>query len=383
MSVVKNLKGILSYQGALPLGGEIFHIRCCAHILNILVQDGLKEIQDIVTDVRESVKHIAASEIRITTFRDIAKKLQSPAKKLVLDCSTRWNSTYHMMSTALELKDVFPLYKERDALYHSLPSEEDWENVKLVCDFLELFNDVTTMISGSAYPTANLFLPELCDIKLLLKKTLDSSHASMRSMASRMLKKFDKYWGEANLVVSLAAVLDPRNKFKMLEAYFPDLYTPADSELNVRMVRDKLYKLFHEFVEDFRARNVASAASDVQTAPSASTSTGNSKKRSGRARFDSMVQNVNFASTMKSELDIYLEEGLYVHTEESIFDIIGWWKEQRIRFKVLSRMACDIMEIPVTSVAFEATFSAGGRVIDPQRAWDKRQLRLYFALMIG
>ncbi|CAI0464124.1 unnamed protein product [Linum tenue] len=141
-----------------------------------------------------------------------------------------------------------------------------------------------------------------------------------------------------------------------------------DSVLAVQNFKDDHAKLFHEFVEDFRARNVASAASDVQTAPSACTSTGNSKKRSGRARFDSMVQNVNFASTMKSELDIYLEEGLYVHTEESMFDIIGWWKEQRIRFKVLSRMACDIMAIPVTLVASEATFSAGGRVIDPQRA---------------
>ncbi|CAL1402220.1 unnamed protein product [Linum trigynum] len=138
--------------------------------------------------------------------------------------------------------------------------------------------------------------------------------------------------------------------------------------MHVRLVRDKLYKLFHEYIEDFKARNVASSLSEDQNVASASTSIGNSKKRSGRARFDSMIQNVNFASTMKSELDIYLEEGLYVHTKELMFDIIGWWKEQRIRFKILSRMACDIMAIPVTSVASEATFSAGGRVIDPQRA---------------
>ncbi|CAN1801631.1 Putative AC transposase [Linum perenne] len=31
-------------------------------------------------------------------------------------------------------------------------------------------------------------------------------------------------------------------------------------------------------------------------------------------------------------------------------------------------MACEIMAIPITSVASETTFSAGGRVIDPSRS---------------
>ncbi|CAN1120161.1 Putative AC9 transposase [Linum perenne] len=31
-------------------------------------------------------------------------------------------------------------------------------------------------------------------------------------------------------------------------------------------------------------------------------------------------------------------------------------------------MACDVIAIPITSVALEASFSIGGRVIDPSRA---------------
>ncbi|XP_073037321.1 uncharacterized protein [Primulina eburnea] len=60
----------------------------------------------------------------------------------------RWNATYFMLSTSLEFKDVFPRYQQRDSTYNSLPSDEDWEKVLVVCSFLEEFKEVTHVISG-------------------------------------------------------------------------------------------------------------------------------------------------------------------------------------------------------------------------------------------
>ena len=148
---IRLLKDNLSYKSEMPLHGKLFHVRCCAHILNLLVQDGLSEISDIIKNVRESVKHIVNAEARLNMFSEIAKQLKLSSKRLVLDCCTRWNATYYMLTAALEFKDVFPRYQQRDSTYIYLPSEEDWKRVADVCSFLEEFSLATQVISGIDY----------------------------------------------------------------------------------------------------------------------------------------------------------------------------------------------------------------------------------------
>ena len=154
---VRLLKDNLSYKSEMPLHGKLFHVRCCAHILNLLVQDGLSEISDIIKNVHESVKHIVNAEARLNMFSEIAKQLKLSSKRLVLDCCTRWNATYYMLTAALEFKDVFPRYQQRDSTYVYLPSEEDWKRVADVCSFLEEFSLATKIISGIDYKLKLMF----------------------------------------------------------------------------------------------------------------------------------------------------------------------------------------------------------------------------------
>lgn len=46
---------------SLMLNGQWFHMRCCAHILNLIVQDGLAVIEEGIERVRGSVSFWTAS----------------------------------------------------------------------------------------------------------------------------------------------------------------------------------------------------------------------------------------------------------------------------------------------------------------------------------
>lgn len=135
---IRKLKDVLSYQKKLPFDGKLFHVCYCAHILNILVKCGLDEIEVIIHNVRETVKHISASKLRLKLFSEVVKSWQLSGKKLVLDCPTRWNSTYDMLSLALEFKDVFKYYEEKDTSYKNCPMKDDWVKVEKGCSFLEI-----------------------------------------------------------------------------------------------------------------------------------------------------------------------------------------------------------------------------------------------------
>jgi hypothetical protein len=56
-SCVEKLKPKLNMKNALLSEDEFFHICCCTHILNLIVQDGLKEIIDAIQKIRYSVKY--------------------------------------------------------------------------------------------------------------------------------------------------------------------------------------------------------------------------------------------------------------------------------------------------------------------------------------
>ena len=137
------------FSNALLLGGKLFHMRCCAHILNLVVRDGLKVIGDGIEKIKDSVGFWTASSKRIEAFEFIANQLKIKyTRKLVLDCPTGWNSTYFMLYVALMYKDVFVRAQQREPQYKCLPNDLEWELATVVVKHLEPFYKVTESFSG-------------------------------------------------------------------------------------------------------------------------------------------------------------------------------------------------------------------------------------------
>jgi len=100
----KKMKNI----GGLVMDGQFFHMRCCAHIPNLVVSDGLKELHNLITSIRNAVRFARSSPQRLAKFRECIEFSKIECKKLLcLNVPTRWNSTYMMLDAAIKFQVAF------------------------------------------------------------------------------------------------------------------------------------------------------------------------------------------------------------------------------------------------------------------------------------
>jgi hypothetical protein len=72
-TVTKDWKGIV-------LEHQFLHMRCCAHILNLIVVEGLKERDNSISKVRDAVRYVKSSPNRFQIFKDYVKTLGIESK---------------------------------------------------------------------------------------------------------------------------------------------------------------------------------------------------------------------------------------------------------------------------------------------------------------
>ena len=70
----------------------------------------------------------------------------------------------------------------------------------------------------------------------------------------------------------------------------------------------------------------------------------------------------------RSEADTYIDDSLVPLRDGEEFDVLNWWKRNQDQYPVLAKMAHDFLAIPLSTVAFESTFSNAGMVINKYRS---------------
>ncbi|KAI4334784.1 hypothetical protein L6164_013494 [Bauhinia variegata] len=201
------------------LKGEFIHLRCYAHILNLIVSVGLKEIDSSIERIRAAIRYVRSSPQRMSFFMQAAEYGQIDyKKKLCLDVPTRWNSMYLRLDCVEKIEKAFARLEDDNMSYlasfgHDYPpNSDDWKRARVFTKFLKIFYDATLSFSSSLHVTSNVFFHKLIDIQQTLLKWKDSDDFVLKSMAENMHKNFGKYWEDGenfNYLLFVAVVLDP------------------------------------------------------------------------------------------------------------------------------------------------------------------------------
>ncbi|CAH9126313.1 unnamed protein product [Cuscuta epithymum] len=180
-----------------------------------------------------------------------------------------------------------------------------------------------------------------------------------------MKSKLDKYWGDPekmNMLIFFANVLDPRDKYEYMPHQLNALYGDKIGEAFFAKIKLGLIELYGDYVTNYDVSVSGSSQLTPNSVSLQSESSGSRPVSKFKAQLKKQKQDSGLSGLKKNELELYLSENIL--EEDNEFDILRWWKLNSERFPILSKMARDILVVPISTVASESTFSTSGRVLD-------------------
>ncbi|XP_061366628.1 zinc finger BED domain-containing protein DAYSLEEPER-like isoform X2 [Gastrolobium bilobum] len=364
---LENLRPLLSLKNPLILNGQLLIGNCIARTLSNVANDLLSLAQGIVNKIRESVKYVKTSESHEEKFLELKQQLQVPSERsLFIDDQTQWNTTYQMLVAASELKEVFSCLDTSDPDYKGRPTIQDWKLVETLCTYLKPLFDAANILTTTTHPTAITFFHEVWKLELDLTRAVMNEDPFISNLTKSMQEKIDKYWRDCSLVLVIAVVMDPRFKMKLVEFSFTKIYG-ENADVYIKIVDDGIHELFYEYVAlplpltpAYVEEGSAGSHMKVEGSPGGTLLSDN-----GLTDFDAYIMETT-SQQMKSELDQYLEESLLPRVPD--FDVLGWWKLNKFKYPTLSKMARDILTIPVSTVPSESVFDKKSKEMDQYRS---------------
>ncbi|WVZ01487.1 hypothetical protein V8G54_027556 [Vigna mungo] len=372
-TLMGNLRSLLSVNNPVILNGQFLSQNCYARVLSRLALDALSAMRETINKVRESVKYVKSSKSNEANFLKLRQQLQVPSTMdLVIDDQNKWDTIYHMLVAACKLKQVFVCFDAFDPDFRMTLTMDDWKHVETLCRYLNYLYDAANILTVQPYPTANVFFLEVSKLQVVLTCAALSQDPFCRCLIMPLQKNFDQYWRESCVILAAAVAMDPRYKMKFVESTFAKIFG-ENAEYWTRFVEEGLNELFLEYniiqVLPFTATNdnegnetMIKTESFEEGAFDASLFTGDD----GLSDIEFYISDLTCNQQYKSELDEYLEEPLETRVQE--FDVLSWWRINGLKYPTLSRLASDILCVPVSTLSADAVFDTEIRKMDNYRS---------------
>ncbi|KAF3587972.1 hypothetical protein F2Q69_00031359 [Brassica cretica] len=329
------------------------------------------------------------------------------------------DDVFNELSESL-LEDVHEVYDEYDK-----PSDEEWVKIETFSKLVGCIYKVAVELFEGGYSTSNVYFHLLAELKVILEKELEGADSDyFRCKAKGMLKRFDKYWNQMFLVLASACVLDPRFKLKYVEFYCWKKIE-NDEGSNAETVLDYLRSLYARYAasdichkpicpvtavdskeedenddgegedcdeeqeeedcdegqegeeEDYEDEEEEEDYEDEEQEGEEkydSDSSEEAEREAGKNReknpdackdFAFFQEFLKFEGSSprefgESELDAYLKEPVMEWNKD--FKALEWWREDGgHKYPILSRVARDILSIPISRVTSYDAYVTGKR----------------------
>ncbi|KAK0607019.1 hypothetical protein LWI29_007966 [Acer saccharum] len=333
------------YCGSLPFVGQLYNfswlintIECnCTFLGNIRNLDGFKKIKLCLDYVRET----PFNEYMFAVAEDIinwGKKVTSRG------ISKTFTSDFELLESAVRFKEVFCKLEQIHPDFKSTNlTQEEWDESEAIYNCWKALNDAVKSFSESKSQTANVYFPMFCDTYAKLLQWEGSKYKYVKGIASEIKEEaFDEHWEICEMALTIAAVLDPRFKMKIVESWYKEIYG-NDSETHLKTFSDHLAGVYKKYASCFSNCSASYKMLDHFGRPCD-------------------AEDVVSPNSEESELDRYLKEARFRSVEE--FDILSWWRLNNPNFPTLARMARDYLAIPFSEAVSYSSLRTNQPEID-------------------
>lgn len=323
-------------------------IRCVAHTLQLAVIDSLKNItvEKLLNKVRVLVK-----KLRNQTYLYLIKKekLKSP----ILDCLTRWHSTFDMLQRIQYLKPFILSMSANDSKLNKLCSSNfEWAQLDTLCKALLPAKVCTKLLQSEQLTLTDFYGAWLtCKIKT---QSLGTSFSNNLAQCFVIREKHIMN----NKVLLSAIYMDPR---------FKNMLTQEQSSIAI----DHLIKVWVHLKElkqkeieldDLMTNQTIEVNEDSIEASDELKMFLQSKDEELSSSFNSSQGSVTnrIETALKS---YYIEQKRLSHK----LNILKFWKQMNTTYPELSELAKTIFSVPSTQVSVERLFSGLKFILSPFR----------------
>ncbi|KAG5252620.1 zinc finger BED domain-containing protein [Salix suchowensis] len=326
------LKSKLSDQDSL-INGDACFLSSYNQIAHLLIQDGLFKIKSVLCKIRESIAYFKGTQDRREMFQKAINQLKLQDKqKASLDVPGRWDTTFSMLENALDFRIVNP-------------SVEEWNTATIILDSLKkliLQESVRNASTG-----VELYFLNVCGVYKNLIQWRRSQHTFVRSIADRMLVRFDEFWNKFGLALGILTILNPCFKLDVVEYGYGQIYG-SDANLFLPELHNDLKRVYHRYAND-SSNPAASTSTLADVNCCASFNPTSEYMFQGFRVWRKHKYESNSLDSQKVELDQYYLEQPPENLSED-YNVLEWWHANAPRFPILGRMARDFFAIPISTI---------------------------------